>query len=108
MAFTGCRRVTAPLVEALADRVNAYISFLSKGSSRLPKQRGLQRALKLLDPKRRLRRPDTTARRLLPLLVVERQLDQSYDAQQAAREAKRAKKAEHVRKSRANDPGLKK
>jgi hypothetical protein len=98
------RRITAPLLEVLGVRIGAYVDFLCASSPRLPKQRGLQRALNLLNPKRRRHRPDTIARRRAPLLVVERPKDQTYEAQQVARAAKLAKKRARDEKSQQNHP----
>jgi hypothetical protein len=94
--------ITPAILKALARRIAIYLAFLIRESDRLPKQRGTRPIRDLSNPRRRRRRPGTIARRLLPLLEVERQT--TDEQQKVARAETRAKKAERDHKSQANDP----
>ena len=84
------RQITAAVLKKLARRMAIYTQFLIDGSDRLPKQRGLQPRRGRANPTPRRLRVGTIAKRLPPLLEVERGL--TGDQMVAAKARKAAKK----------------
>lgn len=91
--------ITPAILTTLARRIATYLAYLMEQSDRLPKQRGIQPLRDPLGPKRRRLRPGTIARRLPPLLEVERQKGPTHEEMEAARAARRAQRARHRERS---------
>lgn len=97
------RMVTPSALEKVAEQIADFMIFLMENEAKFPKQRGLRHAQGVPTGTPRRRRPEAILQQLPPLLEVEIASVMTDAQMEAARNAKRAAKAEQRQRSLAGE-----